>query len=94
MTVTISGLSFDHVAYDKAGDVLYLHIGAPQPAADADETPEGHVVRYDAAGRIAGLTVLNARWLLDRDGAITVTLPRPILRADAHDLEAALDLAS
>ena len=93
MAVRIGNLTFDHVAYDAVGDVLYLHVGAPQPAADAEETPEGHVLRYDAHGRIAGLTIVNARWLLERDGAITVTLPHPQLRAEASDLAAAVGAA-
>jgi uncharacterized protein YuzE len=90
VTVKIGRLSFDHVSYDAAGDVLYLHVGAPRAAADADETAEGHLLRYDESGRILGLTIVNARWLLERDGAITVTLPEPRLRADASDLAEAL----
>jgi YD repeat-containing protein len=94
MTVKMGDLTFDHVAYDADGDVLYLHIGPPQAAAGADETPEGHVVRYDAFGRVVGVTVLNARWLLERDGMVTVTLPHPTLRADAHDLAEALGIGA
>jgi YD repeat-containing protein len=90
VTVKIGDLVFDHAAYDREGDVLYLHVGPPQAAADGDETPEGHAVRYDAAGRVIGLTLLNARWLLDREGAITVTLPRPPVRVGAAELAPAL----
>jgi uncharacterized protein YuzE len=82
-----------HVAYDTTGDVLYLHVGEPQPAAEAEETPEGHVLRYDASGRIVGLTIINARWLLDRQQPITVTLPQPQLHADPSELAAAVGLA-
>src|SRR5262245_38159110 len=88
--VQIGDLVFDHAAYDRGGDVLSLHVGPPQAAADGDETPEGHVVRYDAAGRIIGLTLVNVRWLLDREGALTVTLPRPPVRVGAAELAAAL----
>jgi uncharacterized protein YuzE len=90
VTIKIGRLSFDHVSYDAAGDVLYLHVGEPRAAAEAEETAEGHVLRYDASGRVVGLTIINARWLLERDGAITVTLPEPQLRADASDLAEAL----
>ncbi len=92
MSVTIGDLVFDHVSYDATGDVLYLHVGEPQPAAEAEETPEGHAVRYDAHGQIVGLTIVNARWLLERNQPITVTLPQPQLRADARELAAAVGL--
>jgi len=46
-------------------------------------------VRYGADGQILGVTVINARWLLDRDGHFTITLPREV-RVDAHDLAGAL----
>ncbi|MGH2353496.1 MAG: DUF2283 domain-containing protein [Chloroflexota bacterium] len=94
MSVKIGNLTFDHVSYDATGDVLYLHVGEPQPAADAEETAEGHVLRYDKSGRIVGLTIVNARWLVERDGVITVTMPQPQLRASASDLAGALGLAS
>jgi uncharacterized protein YuzE len=45
MSVKIGNLTFSRVTYDAKGDVLYLHVGEPQAAADAEGTPEGHVVR-------------------------------------------------
>ena len=42
-----------------------------QPVA----TPEGHNVEYDAAGQVAGMTLVNVRWLLDRDGELVITWP-------------------
>lgn len=78
MTLKIGHLSFDHATYDEQGDVLYLHVGLPQAAVESEETPEGHVLRFDGDGRIIGLTIINARWLLDRDGELTVTLPEQI----------------
>ena len=89
--ITIGGLVFDRSSYDAQGDVLYLHVGEPQPAAGAEETSEGHIVRYDATGRVIGLTLVNARWLLDRDGALTVTLPQA--RVQATELAPALGLS-
>jgi uncharacterized protein YuzE len=78
MTITIGQLIFDHMTYDAAGDVLYLHVGEPQEATDADETPEGHVVRYGADDQVIGLTLTNVKWLLDRDGSIAVTVPHQV----------------
>jgi uncharacterized protein YuzE len=78
MTVTIGSLTFDRASYDARGDVLYLHVGDPQEAAGSEETPEGHVLRFDADGEVIGLTIINAKWLLERDHAINVTVPEHV----------------
>jgi uncharacterized protein YuzE len=78
MIVTIGSLTFDHASYDARGDVLYLHVGDPQPATESEETPEGHVLRFDAGGKVIGLTIVNAKWLLERDHAINVTVPEHV----------------
>jgi uncharacterized protein YuzE len=78
MNVTIGNLTFDHASYDAEGDVLYLHIGERQAAADSEQTPEGHVLRFAADGQVIGLTIINARWLLERDGELAVTLPEQV----------------
>jgi len=90
--VHIGPLVLDHADYDAEGDVLYLHVGAPQEA-EGEETPEGHVLRYQpGTRRIVGLTVMNARWLLDRDGRLTITIPETV-EASADELAAALAAA-
>jgi len=78
MTVTIGSLTFDRASYDARGDVLYLHVGDPREAAGSEETPEGHVLRFDADGEVIGLTIINAKWLLERDHAINVTVPEHV----------------
>jgi uncharacterized protein YuzE len=78
MTVTIGSLTFDHATYDEQGDILYLHIGDRAAAADGEETPEGHVLRFNARGEIIGLTIINAKWLLNHDGAVNVTIPEHV----------------
>jgi uncharacterized protein YuzE len=84
LTVTVGNVTFDHATYDQRGDVLYLHVGDRQAAADALGTPEGHAVRYDESGEVIGITIVNARWLLDRDGKITITIPERVdVSADA-----------
>lgn len=84
MTITIGNITFDHATYDDRGDVLYLHVGDRQAAADSPGTPEGHAVRYNDAGEVIGVTIVNARWLLDRDGKITITIAKRIdVTADA-----------
>lgn len=61
-------------SYESLGDVLYLSAAADDKAAAAQQTPEGHAVRLDSDGRVTHLTVVNARWLLARDGELTATL--------------------
>jgi hypothetical protein len=72
--------------------VLYLHIGEPQ-AAEGEETPEGHVVRYAPdTNRVVGLTVLGARHILARDGSLSITVPETI-ETTAEELAPALAAA-
>lgn len=76
MSITITGITFDHHRYDERGDVLYLSVdGYEGPPADALTTAEGHNVEYDEAGRVAAMTLTNVRWLLERDGDVTITWP-------------------
>jgi uncharacterized protein YuzE len=75
MSVTVAGVSFDHHHYDDRGDVLYLSLGAPRAAAHTLATPEGHALDYDESGALVGMVLVNVRFLLDRDGAVTVTIP-------------------
>ena len=83
---------FDHADYDEAGDVLYLHIGAPQPG-EGEENREGHVLRFaPGTQEIVGLTVINARRLIDQDGRLIVTVPETV-EASAAELAPALHAA-
>ncbi len=78
MTVSIGKLDFDRVRYDAEGDVLYLHRADPKEAVDFDESPEGHHLRFNAAGALIGVTIVNAKWLLDNEGKIVLTLPERV----------------
>jgi hypothetical protein len=83
---------FDHADYDQEGDVLYLHVGVPQDG-EGEETPEGHVLRFaPGSRRIIGLTVINARHVLKRDGRLVVTVPETV-EASADELAPALQAA-
>lgn len=94
MTVHMGDHEFDDVVYDARGDVLYLSHGKPAPAAQTLASPEGHAIRLGAAGEIMGITVVNAKWLAERDGRITVTIPATAaperLETSADDLAPAL----
>jgi uncharacterized protein YuzE len=89
MNVKIDNLVFDRANYDADGDVLYLARGSTNSASDAALTPEGHGVRYDADGDVIGVTIINARRIIDNDGHLTITLPHAV-RVEAGDLAAAL----
>ncbi len=84
MSVKIAGIDFDRVDYDRAADVLYLHVGSPGSAVDWDESEEGHALRYGPDGAIVGITIVNARRILEQDGEIAITLPKQ--RVVAKDL--------
>jgi hypothetical protein len=89
MSVTIAGISFKHHEYDTRGDVLYLSVDGYQgPPAKALASPEGHGLEYDASGQLIAMTLVNVRWLLDRDGELTITWPAGLVTAD--DLAGAL----
>lgn len=73
--ITIGSIVFDHANYDAENDVLYLRVGEPEVGVGED-TPEGHVIRYaPGTDRIVGLTMLSPRYMLERDGRVTVTMP-------------------
>lgn len=82
MTIRIGALSFDHVEYDADADVLYLGIGEPRLPAESFGTPEGHNVRYGEDGSVIAVTIVNAKWLLERDGEIRLTIPSRVSAAD------------
>lgn len=85
-TITIGDTTFDHSEYDRDADVLYLSIGNPQPAATTYGTPEGHAVRLGADGEIVGITLVNAKYLLERD-ELVVTVPHTVdVRRDELEL--------
>lgn len=91
MNVTIAGIDFAHHHYDERGDVLYLNTasydGAKRPFK-ALPTSEGHSVEYDEQGRVVSLLLVNVRWLLERDGEVTISWPAGHLSAE--DLSAVL----
>lgn len=78
MTVEIAGITFDHVSYDREGDVLYLHVGDPSTAVEFDASPEGHALRYDSEGRLVGVTIVNAKWLVEHEGQVAITIPERV----------------
>jgi uncharacterized protein YuzE len=78
LTICIGSHEFDHISYDAEGDVLYLHVGEPVAATDTVGTPEGHAIKFGDTGEVIGLTIVNAKWLSERDGQITITIPERV----------------
>jgi uncharacterized protein YuzE len=92
MTVSIAGIDFDNVLYDREADVLYLQVGEPPRAAsDFDASPEGHYLRYDDHGVLFGITIVSAQRILNSEGRIVITLPER--QVEAPDLGAVLTAA-
>lgn len=92
MTIRIGNHEFDHVSYDDDADVLYLRRGERRQAASTFGTPEGHAVRLDETGEVIGITLVNARWLIERDGRLVVTVPERI-ESSADEIAPALSSA-
>ena len=74
-TVTIAGIEFDNVVYDREADVLYLWAGEPRRPALDDASPEGHYLQFDASGALIAVTIVNAGYIFEREGTISITLP-------------------
>jgi len=79
MNIKIDDLIFDRGNYDAEGDVLYLARGVAGHASDAALTREGHGVRYDESGEVIGVTIIDARRIIERDGYLKITLPHTAL---------------
>ena len=92
MTVTLGSTTFDRVDYDADADVLYLHVGDPDSATDFEESPEGHAIRFDALGRLVGVTVVGAKSLIEQGGRLVVTVPER-LELSATELRSIIQAA-
>ena len=88
MSVSIGGIEFDRVNYYSEGDVLYLWAGEPRKPAYDDASPEGHYLQFGENGALIAVTIVNARWILEHEGKITITLPERQL--ETSDLGEAL----
>lgn len=58
--------------------------GAPRKPAHDDASPEGHYLQFDTDGMLIAITIVNARWILQNEGKITITLPEH--RIETSDL--------
>lgn len=76
MSVAFAGIEFARAHYDSRGDVLYLSVADYEgPPWDAHASDQGHCVEFDESGQVIAVIVVGARWWLERDGRLDVTLP-------------------
>jgi uncharacterized protein YuzE len=66
--------TFSHITYDAPSDVLYAALDSPRKGTRS-QTPESHLLRFDERGRFFGITLVNPRRQLEREGAVYVSLP-------------------
>jgi uncharacterized protein YuzE len=92
MSISIGDYQFERAAYDDEADVLYLRSEGAGQAVSTHATPEGHAVQFDESGRVIGMTLVNARWLLDREGRIVISVPARI-ETSADELAAVIGRA-
>lgn len=57
-SVAYADVIFDKVDWDRDVDVLYMSTSGVAPV-EREETPEGHVLRFDENGKICGMTVIG-----------------------------------
>jgi uncharacterized protein YuzE len=76
MSVNIGPWVFDDAEYDGDSDVLYLSIGQPRRGY-GQESPEGHVWRFDSDGNFCGLTLFGIGDLVAAGEEMKITVPMP-----------------
>lgn len=82
MTITIAGTHFTRCHYDSRGDVLYLNAEAWEGRSVSPHvSDEGHGLEFDEGGQMISMTIVGARWWLERDGVLHITLSEERLTA-------------
>ena len=92
MSLRAGPYTFSHVTYDAPSDVLYAAIDRPRPAR-ASRLPRSTSSASTSEGRFFGLTLVNPREQLRREGAVYVSLPSGE-RVRVQGAEAAIRAAS
>jgi hypothetical protein len=75
--IAIGNITFDHATDDGRGDVL-LARRRPPGGGRLARNARGPRCPYNADRDVIGVTIVNARCLLDRDGKFTITIPERI----------------
>jgi hypothetical protein len=74
VAVRIGRHTFSYTTYDPPSDVLEVGVEGP-PVGRRERSPENHVWRFGEDDRLIGITFMNPRAQLEREGAVYVTLP-------------------
>ena len=74
MSLRAGPYTFNSVTYDAPSDVLYATMAGPR-SGTRTETAESHILRFDERGRFFGITLVNPREQLAREGGVFVSLP-------------------
>jgi uncharacterized protein YuzE len=88
MSVAFGDIIFDQVDYDEEVDVLYLSTGGVKPV-EREESPEGHILRFDENGVICGMTIIGVSRYLDAEENAKVTMPQREINLSGVDLVSA-----
>ena len=75
MALRAGPLTFGYATYDESSDVLHAGFEPQRRQGTRERTPEGDFLRYDEAGRFVGITLVNPRARLEREGFVHLTLP-------------------
>lgn len=75
MSVAFEDVIFDKVDHDREADVLYLSTSGVTPV-EREESPEGHVLRFDENGVICGMTIIGVSRYLEAAENAKVTFPQ------------------
>lgn len=67
--------TFRYATYDASSDVLYAGFERQRQQGSRERTVEGDYLRYDEEGRFIGITLVDPRSRLERDGAVYLSLP-------------------
>jgi hypothetical protein len=74
MAVRVGRHTFSYSTYDPPSDVLEVGLEG-RPEGRRERSPEDHIWRFDDHDRFVGITFMNPREQLEREGAVYVTLP-------------------
>jgi uncharacterized protein YuzE len=75
MALRAGPFTFNYVTYDASSDMLYAGFEAQRRQGRRERTPEDDFLRFDESGRFVGVTLVNPRSRLEREGAVHLSLP-------------------
>lgn len=75
MSLRAGPYTFGYITYDAASDILHAAFERRRDLGRREPTPEGHLLRFDREDRFLGLTLVEPRAQLEREGGVYVSLP-------------------